>query len=157
MNHSLPGPNCLWGIRTNEHGGLTAAAVCRDYPTQGILFHTESSGRSPRGRDCLECAAGVTNGHRPVHAPLSVVHVWAKPRPLPQPSRFPTRPTQWRVSALTSLSAIYRRFPCFACSGAAHQFPHPGELEAVARDPLGVRVVVVADDGHFIALRVSPL
>ena len=52
MNHSLPGPNCYWGIRTNEHGGLTAAAVCRDYPTQGVLFHTESSGRSPQGWDC---------------------------------------------------------------------------------------------------------
>ena len=56
MNHSLPGPNCLWGIRTNEHGGLTAAAVCRDYPTQGILFHTESSALA-RGRDCLETHA----------------------------------------------------------------------------------------------------
>ena len=57
MNHSLPGPNCPWSIRTNEHGGLTAAAVCRDYPTQGVLFHTESSGRSPRGRDCPETHA----------------------------------------------------------------------------------------------------
>ena len=41
MNNSLPGPNSGWGIRTNEYGGLTAAAVRRNYPTLGRLFLIE--------------------------------------------------------------------------------------------------------------------
>ena len=49
INRRLPGPNCYWGIRTNEYGGLTAATVRRGHPTLGALFHTESSERSPGG------------------------------------------------------------------------------------------------------------
>ena len=58
MNNGLPGPNCYWGMCTNECGGLTAAAAHRLYPSLGLLFHIEKSALA-RGRDCCEFIGNI--------------------------------------------------------------------------------------------------